>query len=114
MARDEKDSGEREQTVADIQAMIDDCAQRGRQQEPYVKYKDVGGIAADSMRFKDELRHKVDAQDGIAKLSEKTGIPQPSLSRLFNSSSRPRRTTLLKIARALELDERGIVTEWSK
>jgi DNA-binding phage protein len=51
---------------------------------------------------------------GISKLSDLTGIPQPSLSRFFNSSSMPRRTTLLKIAKALKLDAVKTATEWSR
>lgn len=44
-------------------------------------------------------------QGGISKLAELTGIPQPSLSRFFNSNAMPRKATVLKIAKALNLDE---------
>jgi DNA-binding phage protein len=46
---------------------------------------------------------------GITKLAERTGIPQPSLSRFFNSVSMPRKSTLLKIAEALNLTQLEIV-----
>ncbi|WP_407890448.1 helix-turn-helix domain-containing protein [Scytonema sp. NUACC26] len=47
------------------------------------------------------------------KLSEKTGIPEPSLSRFFNSASMPHRTTLYKIANALKLTESQILSKWA-
>jgi DNA-binding phage protein len=112
--RDAAEAEERKQTIADIKDMIDDCRQRSRKGEAYVKHKHLGDIAANIMRFKDGLRQKVDGQGGVVELAKRTGIPQPSLSRFFNSASRPRRTTLVKIAKALGLDESQIVTEWSK
>jgi hypothetical protein len=36
--------------------------------------------------------------------SKITGIPQPSLSRFFNSNAMPRRQTLIKIASAMKVD----------
>ena len=100
--------------VADLQDMIDDCAQRDLQEAPYVKFNDLPTIAAQIRAFKDRLRMIVEERGGVTKLAEATGIPQPSLSRFFNSTSRPRRSTLLKIAKALELDANQIATEWSK
>lgn len=64
------------------------------------------------MDFKNRLRQAVDAWGGINKLARETSIPQPSLSRFFATASMPRRTTLYKIARALELSERDIATDW--
>ena len=57
-------------------------------------------------------RFIVDTKGGISKLSELTGIPQPSLSRFFYSASMPKRITLLKIAKALNLSQVEIATEW--
>jgi DNA-binding phage protein len=54
----------------------------------------------------------IDRHGAITKVARKAGIPQPSLSRMLNSASMPRRTTLYKIAKALDLDESEIVTEW--
>jgi DNA-binding phage protein len=51
---------------------------------------------------------------GISKLSELTGIPQPSLSRFFNSNAMPRRDTLLRIAKAMDLNGLRIDILWSK
>jgi len=56
----------------------------------------------------------VDKKGGIKKLSTLTGIPQPSLSRFFGSSSMPRRNTLFKIATALNLSGVQIATEWTR
>lgn len=53
----------------------------------------------------------VDKNGGLKKLAELTEIPQPSLSRFFGSATMPRRTTLLKIARALNLSQIEIATE---
>lgn len=51
---------------------------------------------------------------GISKLAELTGIPQPSLSRFFSSNAMPRRSTLLKIAKALNLEGIKVDIMWSK
>jgi DNA-binding phage protein len=42
-----------------------------------------------------------------------SGIPQSSLSRLFSSTTMPRRTTLFKIAKALNLPETAIGFKWT-
>ncbi len=47
----------------------------------------------------------------MAKL--KTGIPQPSLNRFFDSASMPHRTTLYRIANALEITESKIISKWA-
>jgi hypothetical protein len=55
----------------------------------------------------------VDGRGGIGKLAELAAIPQPSLSRFFNTAAMPRRTTLHKIAGGLNLSQIQIATEWS-
>ena len=70
-------------------------------------------IAKDVKKIKAHLKNEVDKWGGITKLSKETGIPQPSLSRFFSSASMPRRTTLYKIAGALNLSEREIITDWA-
>ena len=111
---DEKDNDEREKIVADIQDMIDACAQSGKSEEIYIKFNDLEAIAKDIRAFKDSLYQMVMARGGISKLSELTGIPQPSLSRFFNSNAMPRRSTVLAIAKALDLDGLAIDVKWSK
>jgi hypothetical protein len=110
----EDDHSERVEIIADIQDMIDDCSETESGEVPYIKFTDLDKIAHDVQKFKDNLRVIVDQKGGIGELSKLTGIPQPSLSRFFASASMPRRTTLLKIARALKLDAVAIATEWSR
>jgi hypothetical protein len=109
----ESDQAERDAIVSDLQELIDDCAQPEKIEGVYVRFDDLAQIAADVGKFKDSLRALVDERGGIGKLAALTGIPQPSLSRFFNTSAMPRRTTLHKIARALGLNQIQIATEWS-
>ncbi len=111
---EETDQEERDVTVADIQEMIDECSQKEQVEGVYIRFDDLDQIGKNIMNFKDSLRLIVDQNGGIGKLSDLTGIPQPSLSRLFGSASMPRRATLLKIARALNLSQVQIATEWSR
>lgn len=110
----EGDEDERNAIVADIQEMIDDCAQKEKKEEIYIRFDDLDTIAKGIRVFKDNLRLIVDKKGGIGKLSQLTSIPQPSLSRFFSSASMPRRATLFKIANALELSHVEIATEWSR
>jgi len=52
----------------------------------------------------------------LNKLAEITKIPRPSLSRFFNTPSFPRRSTLEKIAQALDLrrdsEEYKLLKKW--
>lgn len=110
----ETDQRERDETISDIQEMIDDCQEPHRVEGAYVRFDDLEGIAKNIRAFKDNLRAIVDQNGGIKRLAELTGIPQPSLSRFFNSATIPRRATLHKIARALKLSQVQIATEWSR
>lgn len=114
MWRDERDPEERDAIIADIQDAIDDGIERPNRvtQKPYIRFEKLESIAQKIQAFKQELRNKVDEWGGISLLATKTGIPQPSLSRFFNSASMPRRTTLYKIANALNLSEDEIATDW--
>jgi hypothetical protein len=105
---------EREQIVADIQELIDEHEESppAPRERPYVQFDDLKSVADRVTAFKAELRKKVDAWGGITKLARETDIPQPSLSRFFGSASMPRRTTLYKIAKALDLAENDIATDW--
>jgi DNA-binding phage protein len=110
---DETDPQERDQIIADIQDMIDECSQKEKVEGVYIRFDDLDKIAHDVRAFKDALRLIVDHQGGIVTLAQLTGIPQSSLSRFFSSASMPRRLTLLKIARALHLSQVQIATEWA-
>lgn len=109
---EEETSAEKDEIVADIQDLINDCTQKEKVEGVYVRFDDLASITNNIRGFKDSLRIKVDSLGGIGELSKKTGIPQPSLSRFFNSASVPHRATLLKIAKALGLSQIEIATEW--
>lgn len=105
---------EQDEIVADIQDLIDANNQKNKTEEMYVKFNDLDEIAKDIRGFKDSLYQIVMERGGISKLAELTGIPQPSLSRFFNSNAMPRRATVLTIAKALNLDRLPIDLKWSK
>lgn len=102
--RDEAIETEKDEIIADMQEIIDDCAQPHVENYTLIKLNNLDAVAKDIRAFKDSLLNVVNKLGGITHLSELTHIPQPSLSRFFNSNSMPRRSTLLKIGAALELD----------
>lgn len=108
-------SNERDGIVADLQESLDDIenAPQRPERRPYVRFDDLGEIRNDVVAFKERLRAEVDRQGGISELARRTGIPQSSLSRLFSSTAMPRRTTLFKIAKALNLPETAIGFKWT-
>lgn len=108
------EEGEGPEIIVDLQELIDDNEQLTREDRVSVRFNDLDAIAKDIRGFKDQLRLIVEEMGGITKLAELTRIPQPSLSRFFSSVSMPRRTTLLKIAKALNLSDVQIATKWSR
>jgi len=110
--RDEGEETEREEIIADIQELVDDCQQTEKKEAVYIRFDDLESVAKDVRKFKDGLLLAVDQRGGLTHLSRLTGMPQPSLSRFFNSSSMPRRGTLLKIAKALDLSAVEVATDW--
>ena len=110
----ETDPKEQSKIVTDLQESLDDIVNAPQQSEerPYLRDDDIEKIKSDVIEFKKRLREQVDRQGGISELARKTGIPQPSLSRFFSSFSMPRRTTLYKIANALNLPESAISFKW--
>lgn len=110
----EEDKQERKEILADIQDMIDDCSQQQQQESTYIRFDDLAKIAQDITKFKDNLRMIVEKKGGIVTLARQTGIPQPSLSRFFSSASMPRKVTLLKISKALNLSAVDIASEWTR
>lgn len=112
---EETDSKERDQIIADLQETLDDIENAPQKPEvrPYLRFDDLKEIKNDVTAFKQRLRAEVDRQGGISELARKTGIPQASLSRFFSSISMPRRTTLFKIAKALNLPETAIGFKWT-
>lgn len=111
----EDDQLSKNEIVSDLQDEIDEYAEQPKTpvKKPYISYGDLDRIAKNVQAFKAHLKTKVDQWGGISKLAKETGIPQPSLSRFFNTASMPRRTTLYKIAEAMNLSEREIMNEWA-
>ncbi len=113
---EETDSGERDKIIADLQESLEDIedAPQKPEERPYLRFDDLKEIKDDVVAFKERLRVEVDRQGGINELARRTGIPQPSLSRFFTSNSMPRRTTIYKIAKALNLPESSIGFKWMR
>lgn len=113
---EETDSGERDKIIADLQESLEDIedAPQKTEERPYLRFDDLKEVKDDVGAFKARLRAEVDRQRGINELARKTGIPQPSLSRFFSSTSKPRRTTIYKIAKALNLPESSIGFKWMR
>ncbi len=112
---EEDDSHQRDLIIADLQDCLDDITSspKDTKEHPFFKYEDLTEIQKEVRDFKSKLREEVDRQGGISELARKTGIPQPSLSRFFSSNSMPRRTTLYKIAKALNLPESTVRFKWT-
>ena len=109
---EEENRKEKDEIISDIQEMIDACDSSEKLHEIHVKLNDLNAIANNIRAFKDGLYQKVIERGGISKLAELTGIPQPSLSRFFNSNTMPQRATVFKISKALNLNEIKIDTFW--
>ena len=105
---------ERDEIVADLQEALDDWAEAPAtpQTKPRIDFDQLDGVVKNVMAHKRKLRDLIDRHGGVSAVARKSGIPQPSLSRLLSSASMPRRSTLYRIANALGVDEAEIVTEW--
>jgi DNA-binding phage protein len=107
---------EREAVCADIQEMLDDLSDAPGNQElahkPRVSFDDLDDMLVQIKTHKQRLRDLIDRHGGVSEVARRSGIPQPSLSRMLNSGSMPRRATLYKIANALGLPEKDVVGEW--
>jgi len=110
----EDEQEEKEQICADLEELIDEHLELPRQPtaKPRLDFDQLESVGDSIVAYKKKLRDLVDARGGITRLAQKSGMCQPSLSRFFNSASMPRRTTLYRIAHALDLPETEIVTEW--
>jgi len=108
---------DREAICADIQELVDDLVDtprsvEGPQKRPRVAFDDLDEVLSNIKAHKLRLRDLIERHGGVSEVARKSGIPQPSLSRLLNSGSMPRKSTLYKIANALGLSEKDIVGEW--
>lgn len=102
--------------IADIQDLLDDYRDAPKQplQKPYIRFDQLDDVTQRILKEKTALRQLIDQHGGVTAVAQKAGIPQPSLSRLLNSASMPRRSTLYKIANALDLPETAIAFEWTR
>ena len=107
---------EQGEILADLQDSLDDYQDAPSEplRKPYIKFEQLADVASQVVAFKKWLRDLIDRKGGVSFVAQQSGIPQPSLSRLLNSASIPRRSTLYKIANALNLPEPEVVTEWGR
>lgn len=112
----EGDQPERDEVIADLQEMIEENEVQpgGGKALPRISFENLAEVAKEIAEFKRALRVTIDKHGGVTAVAEKTGIPQPSLSRMLSSASMPRQTTLYRIAAALELDESQVATKWRR
>ncbi len=115
-AEADNDLEQRDEIISDIQDLLDDNRDAPKQpvQKPYVKFDQLDDVTNHVMKDKATLRQIIDKHGGVSAVAKKTGIPQPSLSRMLNSASIPRRSTLYRIANALDLPETEIAFEWTR
>ena len=112
--KDAETDKERGEIVADLQELFDDHreAPPAPQEKPYIAFDKLGGVVKSVRQHKKRLRELIDRNGGISEVARKSGIPQPSLSRMLSSGSMPRRTTLYRIATALGVPETDVLGEW--
>ena len=116
MWSEETDAELKDEIIADLQAEIDDDSKilipKSLGIKDYLHFDNLEVIAKDVMKFKKQLKIEIERWGGISKLSKETGIPQASLSRLLNTTSLPRRSTLERIAKVMNLQDSKLLREW--
>lgn len=112
----ETDSELKDEIIADLQEEIDESSKiilpKHLEKKDYLHFDNLDEIVKNVMAFKKNLRAEIERWGGVSKLAKETGIPQASLSRLLNSPSLPRRSTLEKIAKAMNLKESYLLSQW--
>lgn len=112
----ETDSQLRDEIIADLQDEIDESSRiilsHHLEKKGYLHFDNLDEIAKNVMIFKMDLKVEIERWGGVSKLAKKTGIPQASLSRFLNTPSLPRRSTIEKIAKALNLKESTLLSKW--
>lgn len=109
----ETDKNEKDEIIADLQDEIEELQSEDKILIPFIHFDNLELIAQNVMEFKKSLRTEIERWGGLTKLSKATGIPLPSLSRFLNSPSLPRRVTLEKIAKALNLRKSTLLSKWA-
>lgn len=110
----ETDPQERDTLLADLQECLDDLldAPENPQQRPSLHPESFDAIAHHISEFKTGLLAEVSRQGGLSSLAAKIGVPRPYLDRFFTSTAMPRRSTLAKIAQALQLPDSSLSCLW--
>lgn len=105
---------DRDEAIADLQELLEDVteAPAAPERKPYIEYKNLSDVAKQVLEHKRKLRALIDRHGGVSEVARRSGIPQPSLSRMLSSASMPRRSTLYRIANALDVPESEVVGEW--
>ena len=71
----------------------------------YIHIDDVEEVMSHFTDFQKELRRAIDLRGGVTKVSNETGLPQPTLSRMMLSIARPKYGTVRRIADALKIEK---------
>lgn len=110
-----EDPADRDETIADLQELLEDLEGRPARpvMKPYIAFDQLDEVGQRVLAYKRKLREIIDRHGGVTKVAELSGIPQPSLSRMLNSASMPRRTTLYRIANALQIPETEVAADFS-
>ena len=93
---------DRDEAIADLHELLDD-----RDPSPRVlaqrALSEVDNTLEERRRLKEHLRTLVEASGGVSSVARRAEMPQPSLSRLLNTLSEPRTSTLQRLAKAMGL-----------
>lgn len=107
---EENEVSEKGEIIADIQEEIEEEENLPRTptKKPYINFEDIEFLIKHNKETKKFLKNRVEQWGGISKLAKETGIPQPSLSRFFNSASTPRKATIQKILDVLDISQKDL------
>jgi len=111
---EEEDEREREEILADMQDMLDEADDLPARplEKPYIGFDQLDDVAARVRTHKEHLRQLIDAHGGVSEVARQAGMHQSALSRLLNSASMPRRSTLYRIANAMGVSESEVATDF--
>ena len=112
----ESDSKTKSEIIADLQDTLDDYVDAPPEptERPKIPFEDLDPVTRQILAEKKKLRALIERHGGVSAVARRCGIPQPSLSRMLNSASMPRRSTLYRIAVSVGIPEAEIVTEWTR
>jgi len=113
----ESPAAERDAICADIEDLLADMREAPAERDtpsvrPRIAFDDLDDVLSHIKAHKQKLRDLIDRHGGVSEVARKSGIPQPSLSRMLSSGSMPRRSTLYKLATALGVSETEVVGEY--